>query len=233
LAVAHVDGRLYVADTYNNKIKVIDLEGPACASLVGNGQPGLADDPPQFDEPAGLAYAAGRLYVADTNNHAIRVVHLEDGNRVTTLEIAGLEPPPAPEPTAPAEEDLGRQIALEPQTVQAQDGAVRLAVKLTLPEGYKINPLAPMNYRLAADGDGPVDRGALGVKRLETPAAEFVAALPVTAADGDDTVRLSLTYYYCQEGGEGLCKVGRATWTVPLRLTDDGPAEVPLELKVE
>ena len=30
-----------------------------------------------FDEPAGITYAAGKLYVADTNNHAIRTIDLE------------------------------------------------------------------------------------------------------------------------------------------------------------
>ena len=43
-----------------------------------------------FNEPAGISAAGGKLYVADTNNHAIRVVELAPPNRVTTLEIEGL-----------------------------------------------------------------------------------------------------------------------------------------------
>ena len=50
-------------------------------------------DPAEFDEPAGLTAAAGRIYVADTNNHLIRVVELDQGNRVRTLKIDGLSPP--------------------------------------------------------------------------------------------------------------------------------------------
>ena len=35
---------------------------------------------PQFDEPGGISYADGILYVADTNNHVIlRVIDLEAG----------------------------------------------------------------------------------------------------------------------------------------------------------
>ena len=89
LGVAYGDGLLYVADTYNNKIKVIDLETRACRTLAGSGQAGHADsDDPRkatFDEPGGLAVAAGKLFVADTNNHIIRVVDLERGNRVETV----------------------------------------------------------------------------------------------------------------------------------------------------
>ena len=40
-------------------------------------------------EPAGLSIARGKLYIADTNNHAIRVADLET-QEVSTLEIEGI-----------------------------------------------------------------------------------------------------------------------------------------------
>ena len=43
----------------------------------------------EFYEPAGLSAANGSLYIADTNNHAIRVASL-DTQEVSTLEIRGL-----------------------------------------------------------------------------------------------------------------------------------------------
>ena len=43
-----------------------------------------------FNEPGGISAAGGKLYVADTNNHAIRVVELAAPYRVSTLEIEGL-----------------------------------------------------------------------------------------------------------------------------------------------
>ncbi len=88
-------GKLYVADTYNNKIKEVDPDKQTCRTLAGSGQPGHDDGPADqasFDEPAGLTAAGDKLFVADTNNHLIRVVHLDD-NRVTTLAIEGLQPP--------------------------------------------------------------------------------------------------------------------------------------------
>ena len=80
LDVAWADGKLYVADTYNNKIKVIDVEQRTCRTLAGTGKPGNADGDKgadaAFNEPAGISAAGGKLYVADTNNHLIRVVDL-------------------------------------------------------------------------------------------------------------------------------------------------------------
>ncbi|MGA2033642.1 MAG: thioredoxin-like domain-containing protein [Thermoguttaceae bacterium] len=92
LGVAFYDGKLYVADTYNNKIKVVDRADGATRTLAGTGKPGQGDEPAEFYEPAGLAAAAGKLFVADTNNHRIRSIDLRSG-RVATLSIPGLTPP--------------------------------------------------------------------------------------------------------------------------------------------
>jgi thiol-disulfide isomerase/thioredoxin len=86
LGVAYHNGKLYVADTYNNKLKVLDPRTRRCETLLG-GKDEL------FDEPAGLSIAGGKLYVADTNAHRIRVVDLAS-KKVTTLELSGVEPPP-------------------------------------------------------------------------------------------------------------------------------------------
>jgi thiol-disulfide isomerase/thioredoxin len=91
LEVVHVDGKLYVADTYNHKIKVVTKIGDT-KTLAGKDDPGTSDDPAEFHEPAGLSYAGGKLYVADTNNHLIRTIELATG-KVATLTIAGLEAP--------------------------------------------------------------------------------------------------------------------------------------------
>lgn len=92
LGVVYHDGRVYVADTYNSKIKVIDPAKASCATWLGGPKgPGWLADP-LFNEPAGLSVAGGKLYVADTNVHRIRVVDLKT-KAVTTLQLTGVEPP--------------------------------------------------------------------------------------------------------------------------------------------
>ena len=94
LGVAWVDGAIYVADTYNHKIKRLDPVTAECRTVLGDGVAGHRDgegSEARFSEPSGVAVARGRLYVADTNNHAIRVADLATG-RVVTLDLLGLAP---------------------------------------------------------------------------------------------------------------------------------------------
>jgi thiol-disulfide isomerase/thioredoxin len=97
LGVAWAGGKLFVADTYNNKIKVINVEERTCQTFAGSGAAGRADaaagSAATFNEPGGISAAAGKLYVADTNNHAIRVVELSEPHKVSTLVIEGLAAP--------------------------------------------------------------------------------------------------------------------------------------------
>jgi thiol-disulfide isomerase/thioredoxin/outer membrane protein assembly factor BamB len=94
LGVAFHDGKLYVADTYNSKIKVLDPKDRSCEAFLGGEADGWLAGP-TFSEPGGLSVADGKLYIADTNAHRIRVVDLKT-KAVRTLELSGVEAPKAP-----------------------------------------------------------------------------------------------------------------------------------------
>ncbi len=90
LGLAIGDGVLYVADSYNHKIKRIYPAERRSESWLGNGAAGEQDgseEEASFHEPAGLSVATGRLYIADTNNHRVRVADLVTGE-VETLTIS-------------------------------------------------------------------------------------------------------------------------------------------------
>jgi thiol-disulfide isomerase/thioredoxin len=93
LGVAYAgDHQLWIADTYNHKIKRVDTGSGVCQTMLGDGIAGLVDGRGQttrFAEPSGLSLAEGFLYIADTNNHAIRRVNLET-LAVTTLSFPDL-----------------------------------------------------------------------------------------------------------------------------------------------
>ncbi|VTS02391.1 thiol-disulfide isomerase-like thioredoxin : NHL repeat containing protein OS=Planctomyces limnophilus (strain ATCC 43296 / DSM 3776 / IFAM 1008 / 290) GN=Plim_4099 PE=4 SV=1: Thioredoxin_8 [Gemmata massiliana] len=91
LGVTYADGKLFVADTYNSKIKVFDLKTGDLKTFVG-GNPIGWFGPTTFNEPAGISFAGGKLFVADTNAHRIRVVDVAT-KAVTTLQLKGVEPP--------------------------------------------------------------------------------------------------------------------------------------------
>jgi sugar lactone lactonase YvrE/cytochrome oxidase Cu insertion factor (SCO1/SenC/PrrC family) len=93
LAVLHHGGKLYVADTYNSKLKEVDPQAGTCTTLLGGDDADSFFGGPLFSEPAGMSIANGKLYVADTNANRIRVVDLKS-KQVSTLKLTGVEPPP-------------------------------------------------------------------------------------------------------------------------------------------
>ncbi|MFP6668250.1 MAG: thioredoxin-like domain-containing protein [Pirellulales bacterium] len=93
LGIAHHDHHIYIADTYNNKIKELNLAEMTIRTVAGDGRAGGTDKPARFNEPAGLSIANGRLYVADTNNHTIRVIELDNDYKVSTLKLSSLPDP--------------------------------------------------------------------------------------------------------------------------------------------
>ena len=90
LGVAVYQGRtLFVADTYNSKLKVIDLASGGVTTYLGG--PEKKGEDPMFNEPAGISILGDTLYVADTNAHRIRVVDLKT-KAVKTLELKDVSP---------------------------------------------------------------------------------------------------------------------------------------------
>jgi len=94
LGVAAGDRVLYVADTFNHKIRSVDPATGSCRTLFGGGSPEIdpaaapgseltpaAPGVPAFCEPEGLAWRDGELLVADTGNHRVLAVRIRDGAR--------------------------------------------------------------------------------------------------------------------------------------------------------
>lgn len=80
------EGTLFVADTGHHRILEIDQNGKI-KTTIGNGARGLKDgsyNNAQFNLPRGLVVLDDKLYIADTNNHAIRKIDLKK-QIVTTI----------------------------------------------------------------------------------------------------------------------------------------------------
>jgi len=87
IGVTWHNGTLYVADSYNHKIKTVDPKTRAVRTFLGDGKKGADDGAkPRFHEPSGLSGWGDKLFIADTNNQSIRVCDLKTG-QVSTLAV--------------------------------------------------------------------------------------------------------------------------------------------------
>jgi thiol-disulfide isomerase/thioredoxin len=227
--------KLLIADTYNHKIKELDPKRRRVTSFFGTGKPGQADGTTSsFYEPGGLALANDKLYIADTNNHAIRVVDLKT-KQASTLRINGLTPPAksfAPAQTAAAPN--AEEIKTAPQQLRAGKNAV-LEINVELPQGYHLNPMAPQRYKISVE-DGKniqVDEklASRSAKDLKLP-----LRIPLNVVDvGTAKVKAQVTLFYCREDNTGTCRIKTLVWNIPVEVTaaTTGPSEIKLNGKLK
>ena len=210
LGTAVADGTLYVADTYNSKIKRVDLATNTVTSWLG-GDAGWADGAaPQFNEPGGLSLDGSLLYVADTNNHAVRIIDVTTGT-TSTLVLKGIEAfdPPA--------EYRGEIIELPP--VAGSAGPATLVLDYRLPDGHKVNEEAPSSVSLGADSSlVSLDRG----DPTDITGTALPTALPITLEEGVGTAEFDVTVIWCSEDATSLCFIDQVRYRVPLDIGPEG-----------
>jgi DNA-binding beta-propeller fold protein YncE/thiol-disulfide isomerase/thioredoxin len=224
------DGTLYVADTYNSKIKVLDPEAKDIETLFGlGGLGGFRDgdaETAEFDEPGGIDYADGKLYVADTNNHAVRVIDLETSEVSTVVfpnpEVLQIEDQPT---VVAGNAAAGLQITLPEQTLAEGGGEIEL--RITLPEGYKLNDLAPFSSEWVSSNEGIVIAEENLTQSIIEP--EMPLRVPVTMHAGEDLLHGDLTIYYCEAVNESLCFIEQVSIDAPVIVGEGDSTTIVLE----
>lgn len=140
-------GIVYVADTYNDRIRRIAQDGTV-TTLAGTGKPNLFDGPgtaAAFDTPSALAVDHdGNLYIADTGNNAVR--RLRPDGTVDTLAL----PPEAERRPA-----LRRPVGL----AVTRDGYLYIVASA----GGRILQMTPTGeFRPLEDTDQPLEPNGFG-----------------------------------------------------------------------
>ena len=214
LGVAVWRNRILVADTYNHKIKEIDVQGGTIKTLAGDGRPGTEREGHlALFEPGGLHAAEDVLYIADTNNHRVVRFHLVDRTS-SEVVIEGLE---APELAGSGDE--GNPAVLSTARLRAGEStAWRVAVKL--PEGAHVSEEAPASIRVARGSEVMLQRTLLGEP---WPLAFELPAQPEGAAD----LHVQVSFAYCNEG-QAVCVPANPSWRVPVTFDLHGEASAEL-----
>src|SRR5438270_1236978 len=234
LGLARWNDKLLVADTYNHRIKLLDPSSRSVKTFAGLGKPGQTGGATSaFYEPGGLAVANDKLYVADTNNHAIRIVDLKT-KETRTLQIKGLQPPAFNQTAANNEvAPNAEEVKLPSQRLRAGDAAV--VINVDLPTGYHLNPAAPQRYVVS------IQQGTEELKTSPTNVNKTGKGLtlpirvPIGLGAGAATARVSFTFVYCREDNTGTCRIKTLQWQAPLEVVNDANItnEINLHAKVD
>ena len=223
--------KVLIADTYNHKIKELDPKRQKVTTFLGTGKPGQVDGKTaQFYEPAGLSIAGDKLFIADTNNHAIRVVDLK--TRLTsTLKINGLMPPAGTMSKQANEAGPNAdEVKLPTQSLRSGSNAV-LIIDVALPAGYHLNPAAPQRYKVTVDNektimiDSSVASGSS--KDLKLP----IKVPFVVSPTGSAALKVQATLFYCREDNTGTCRIKTLVWQVPIESSNASNAATELKLQ--
>ena len=226
LGIAAVDdATLLVADTYNSLIRRVTPATGLATTYVGD-EPGWRDgDRPRFDEPGGISVDGSTAFVADTNNHAIRVIELDTGS-TSTLLLEGIE---AFEPAPGTAGYRGTVVLVDPVTVAAGQGVMVLDVRL--PPGFAVNGDAPSSV-VIAPGSLLRPRGGRRGAPVDLTGTALPAEVAVDFVAGGD-VSADLTLVYCEEQAPDLCLIEQVRFEIPITIGGRNAArEVVLSYEV-
>uniref|UniRef100_A0AAY4DBW3 NHL repeat-containing protein 2 n=1 Tax=Denticeps clupeoides TaxID=299321 RepID=A0AAY4DBW3_9TELE len=219
---------LYVADSYNHKIKVVDPKTKQCRTVAGTGEPGGTLGPgfseSSFNEPGGLCVGAGGklLYVADTNNHLVKVLDLQ----TQTVSVFPVLPAAV---DGPAEVDSGaRKLPKLPKSTPVVEmplltvspgQTVNLELRLSLPDGTKLTEEVSSFWSIMAEGnDWLLDSQVISGDITDLSRSHAIRiSVPATAASTNPTLTLNAWVYCCQLQG-GACMMRAVSFKQALQI---------------
>lgn len=152
IGMAFADGAIWVADSYNSKVKRVDPATGATKTVIGV----------DLGEPAGLGVAAGALLIADTNHHRVLRWPLSGGAKAEAIALGDLAAPAAVSPATAAIDARDPTIPLGPARIPP-GGASTVRVRWEIPAGTGVNDEAPFRVVWAT---------SRGLTRLPAPTRE-------------------------------------------------------------
>lgn len=208
---------LIVADSYNHTLRRIELPKGKVSTIAGTGKAGNSLQPLELSEPGGLSISGSELYIADTNNHRIVVMNLES-NKARVFEISGLNAPGPSKPNVTF--DASDAIDIQATSVRKED-KLSVSINLGVPEGYKLNDLAPVTWEIFAEGQQTIIPSDTLAEREEATVSQYTATfdIPLTGEEGTASLLVRVGYGYCGTEENALCRLATATWRVPLTVS--------------
>ncbi len=222
LGVSFEKGIVYVADTYNSKIKVIDLKNKKIETIAGS-KKGFKDEAPgNFYEPGGLSVQNGKLYIADTDNHAIRILDLNN-HSLTTLAITAVV---NSKMAKPRKNPFLELIERPKETLKEN---AKISIMIRLPKNHEFTEEAPFTYEVIQKEEGKI----LWKGILKDPKKELPLNIQLSQEYKDKSpLEIDLEVPYCSTAPPKLCKFKSIKLIQPVSIDANGKAILQLETQI-
>ncbi|CAO2837601.1 unnamed protein product [Amaranthus hypochondriacus] len=228
------DGQVYIADSYNHKIKRLDPLNKRVITIAGTGKAGFKDGKSlsaQLSEPSGVVEAGlGRLLIADTNNSVIRYMDLSQSEpELCTLELKGVQPPASRTKTM---KRLRKRLSSDTQIVMVNGGSSKegnLYLRISVPEGYHFSKEARSKFNVETQPDNAVIFEPMDGNLSEGSAMLHFERFIPSAFLG----RINCKVYYCKE--DEVCLYQSLAFEINFQEenSESSPAEITLQYLVK
>src|SRR5262249_24556739 len=142
---------------------------------------------------------------------------------VTTLALRGLAAPMAV--AGFSDTNFGDEAIIQVAPQQVKAGvAGKILINLQLPEGYPLNPRAPLNYSVRVSGEGITIAESDCLGQTVAPSMPLAIPFQAAAASHQATADIAMTFYYCRADDTGVCVIQAVRWPVPLHTDPEGSA---------
>ncbi|XP_020635571.3 NHL repeat-containing protein 2 isoform X1 [Pogona vitticeps] len=222
---------LYVADSYNHKIKFVDPKMKNCATLAGTGEAsnviGSSFTTSTFNEPGGLCVEEGGrlLYVADTNNHQIKVLDIETKivSQLPLLIEDTMDAIDSGTTKIPKLPKSSPKLQLPSLTVSPGQ-AVQFTLKLSLPSNTKMTEEAPSSWFLMSEGSEWLFHEQNTFGEIEDISKQPVIPfqIPVNSLSTEVVLSIQVCLYYCSKENSA-CMMKGVSFNQPFHISNGKP----------
>uniref|UniRef100_A0A803TDH4 NHL repeat-containing protein 2 n=1 Tax=Anolis carolinensis TaxID=28377 RepID=A0A803TDH4_ANOCA len=213
-------------------IKIVDPKMKNCATLAGTGEAsntvGSSFISSTFNEPGGLCVEEGGclLYVADTNNHQIKVLDLEtktisllpllNSDTVDAVTDRSMQKPDMAKPPKLPKSAPNLQL---PSLTVSPGQALQFALKLSLPSNTKLTEEMPSAWFLTAEGSEWLIHEQKALGEIEDISKQPVIPfqIPMICLSSEVVLSIKVCLYYCSKDSNA-CMMKGISFTQPFHI---------------
>ncbi|KAJ8970807.1 hypothetical protein NQ314_001020 [Rhamnusium bicolor] len=220
------DGTLFVADTYNHKLKKVDTKQNSITTLTVPTSNNIDGTLHTFNEPAGLcvSFDNKKLYLVDTNNHFVKIIHL--GTNYNISKITKMDMKKHVENETKFDKSNYHIVSKAPVNVSESGGKFIINLNIAFKNGLGLTDGAPQSWVVDLPDAtwSAVPKNGNDLKNMD-----LVISIPLEKNAKENNIDIVFNLVTCTSE---TCLPKNFIIRVPLRYTKDEATSISDKLEV-